>query len=205
MVGDNLNANTVSDDLTLLLESVVIGLDDLGEAELSGDEDLLSSWELELGSSEGLLSVRNVLVGASDGQENLTNGDSCGLAKSLTEGTSHTLLESIGTSAGEHLVDSNDVPWVNSDSHVEVLSSDIGLHVLVAGNSGSLKSLRSDLLLLVANQMDAGWESIPLGLLLSDIVDSQLGVWHTSVESGLWIWLVLLVPVAPRWSSSHFN
>ena len=135
MVSDGLDTNTIWDDLTLLLESVVIRLNELGETELSGDEDLLSSWELELGSSEGLLSVWNILWVDSHGQEDLTNGDSCGLAESLTEGTSHTLLESIGSSAGEHLVDSNDVPWVDSDSAVETFSTNLGHHVLVASNS----------------------------------------------------------------------
>ena len=197
MHADGLDANSVWDDLTLLLESVVIRLNELGETELSGDEDFLSSWELELSSSEGFFGVWNILVLNSNREKNLSNGDSCGLAESLTEGTSHTLLKSIGSSAGEHLVDSNDVPWVDSDSAVETFSSDLGHHVLVTGNSRSLKSLRGDLLLLVANQMDAGWERIKLGLLLTNIVNSEFWVWYTSVESGFWIWLVLLISVAP--------
>ena len=204
VISDDFNTNTIGDNLTFLLESVVIGLKERGESEFSRDEDLLTTWELELSSSQGLLSVWNVLRLASNGQKDLTNGDSCTLAKSLTEGTSHTLLESICTSAGKHLVDSNDVPWMDSDSHVEVLSTAVGLHVFVASNSGGLKSFGGDLLLLVANQMDALGESFILGLLFTDIVDSKFWVWYTSVESGLWIWLVLLVPVAPGWSSSHY-
>ena len=135
VVGNGFDTNTVTNDLTFLLESVEIGLNMWGESELSGDENLLSSWELHLCSSEGLTSVGGVLWGNSDGHENLTNGDSCGLAKSLTEGTSHTLLESICSSAGKHLVDTNNVPWMSSDSHVEVFSTDGGHHVLVASNS----------------------------------------------------------------------
>ena len=135
MVSDGLDTNTIWDDLTLLLESVEIGLNMWGESVFSGDEDLLSSWELELGSSEGLLSVWDILWLHSDGKQDLTDGDSCGLAESLTESTSHSLLESIGSSAGEHLVDSNDVPWVDSDSAMEVLSTNLGHHVLVASDS----------------------------------------------------------------------
>ena len=203
MLGSDLDANAVWDDGSLLLESVVVRLDELGESELSGDEDLLSAWELELGSSEGLFGVFDVFGWASEGKEDLTDVDSCRLTKSLTEGTSHTLLESICSSARKHFVDSNDVPWVDSASHVEGLLTAVDGHVLVAGNSCSLKSLRGDLLLLVANQMDASWEFIELSLLLTNVVHSKLGVWDTTVESRLWIWLILLVPVAPRWSSWH--
>ena len=147
----------------------------------------------------------DILRIASAGKKDLTNVDSCGLAKSLTEGTSHTLLESICSSARKHLVDTDHVPWVHSDSHVEVLLTAPGDHVLVAGNSSSFKGLRSDLLLLVANQVDAGGESIMRSLLLADVVHSDLGVGHTSVESGLGVGLVLLVPVAPGWSSWHLQ
>jgi hypothetical protein len=126
VIGDDFNTNTIGDNLTFLLESVEIGFGDWGETVLSGDEDLLTARELELSSSEGFLSVLDVLRGSSNGQENLTDTDSCGLAKSFTESTSHTLLESICTSTREHLVDSNNMPWMDSDSHMEVLSTAVG-------------------------------------------------------------------------------
>merc|ERR1712194_833450 len=88
---------TPSSNLTTGCESVVIGLDELGETELSGDEDLLSTWELHLGSSEGLSGALDVFGGGSDGHENLTDVYSCRFTETFTEGTSHTLLESIGT------------------------------------------------------------------------------------------------------------
>jgi len=203
VVSDDPAADTIINDLTTGCESVVIGLDELGETELSGDEDLLSTWELHLGSSEGLSGALDVFGGGSDGHENLTDVYSCRFTETFTEGTSHTLLESIGTSARKHLVDSNDVPWVDSDSHVEVLSSAVDLHVFVTGNSSGLKSFGGDLLLLVANQMDAGSELVVGSLLPTDIVESELCIGDTSVESRFWIRLVLLVPVAPTWSSSH--
>ena len=197
MFGSDFDGNTVRDDLSFLLESVEDSLDDLGETVLSGDEDLLSARELELGSSEGLFGVFNMFKVASEGHQDLSDGDSCRLTKSFTEGTSHTLLESICSSARKHFVDSNHMPWMNSDSHMEVLLAAIDSHVLVAGNSSSLESFRSDLLLLVANKMDTGWEFCELGLLFTDVIHSKLGVWHTTIESRLWIWLVLLVSVTP--------
>ena len=155
VVSDDLNTDTITDNLSFFLEFVEVRLEELGETVFSRDEDLLSSWELELSSSQSFLGLWDVLRVDSYGQENLSDSDSGTLAETLTESTSHTLLESICTSTGEHLVDSNNVPWVDSDSHVEVLSTDIGGHVLVASNSGGLESFRSDLLLLVADQMDA--------------------------------------------------
>jgi hypothetical protein len=60
VLGNNLNTNTVVDDLLLLIESVVVRLNKISESEFSRDEDLLSAWELELRSSKGLLGVWNV-------------------------------------------------------------------------------------------------------------------------------------------------
>ena len=48
VLGDDLDVNTIWDDLLLLIESVVVRLDEVSETEFSGDEDLLSTWELEL-------------------------------------------------------------------------------------------------------------------------------------------------------------
>jgi len=99
VLSNDLDADTIGDDLAFLLESVVVSLDEVGESVLSGDENLLSAGELELGSSQGFLGVLDVLVSASHGQEDLTNANTSGLTESLTEGASHSLLESIGTSA----------------------------------------------------------------------------------------------------------
>ena len=197
MLSINLDMDTTWDDLTFLLESVVISLNEISETELSGDEDLLSSWELELGSSEGFLSVLDITWKGSNGHEDLTNVDSCRFTEWLTPSVSHTLLESISTSAGKHLVDSDCVPWMDSGSHVEVFFTNVLGHVLVACNTGSFESFGGNLFLFVANQMDAGWEIVMSCLLSSNIVDSELWIWDTSVESGFWIWLVLLVSVAP--------
>ena len=201
---DNLAVNTVSLDLTVLEEAVVVRLDVLGETELTGDENLLSAGELHLRTTESLLSKGNLLVGGSDGEEHLTDGDTSRLTKGLTEGTSHTLLESISTSAREHLVDADNVPRMDSDSEMEVLSTDVDEHVLVGSNTGSFEGLGGNLLLLVANHMDATGELSVLGLLLTAVVHSNLSVGDTTVETRLRIRLVLLVPVAPRGSSSHY-
>ena len=141
MVGDDPNVDSVGDDLSVLLELMELVLCELGESELSGDGDFLSAWEFEHGSSESLLGVLNICWADSDGQNNGTNVYSSGLTIGLTEGTSHTLLESICTSTTEHLIDSENVPWVDSDSHVESVLAGLGGHILVASNTGGFKSL----------------------------------------------------------------
>ena len=52
--------------------------------------------------------------------------------------------------------------------------------------------------------MDAAREIIPLGLLLTTIVETDLGVWHTTVVARLGVGLILLVSVATSGSSSNF-
>ena len=99
MLADDLDTDTIWDDLSFLLESVVISLNEMGESVLSGDENLHTAWELELGSSQGLLGELDMVETASDGHDDLSNLHSGRLTESLTESTSHTLLESISTSA----------------------------------------------------------------------------------------------------------
>ena len=132
MLTSDLHAVTIWDDLSLLLKPEIVTVDELGESVVSGNKDLLSSWELGLGQSESFFCLWDVLGLNSHGKKNLSDSDSCGLAKSFTEGTSHTLLESISSSAGKHFVDTDDVPWVNSDSHVEVVLSNVLDHISVA-------------------------------------------------------------------------
>jgi len=51
--------------------------------------------------------------------------------------------------------------------------------------------------------MDRVGEPIPVGFLASTVVESELGVGDTTVETRLRIWLVFLVSVALGGSSSH--
>ncbi len=49
----------------------------------------------------------------------MTNVDTSDGAVWLAPCTSHSSLQSIGTGARQHLVDSDDVVWVGSDSEME--------------------------------------------------------------------------------------
>ena len=67
---EGLDVDSVSLDLLLLLQLIESGHNVVGESVFTGNEHLLSSWELELGSSEGLLGVLDVMWGNSNGHEN---------------------------------------------------------------------------------------------------------------------------------------
>ena len=98
---------------------------ELSESPLVRNDDSLSSGEFVLGSSEGFQGGLDVLLIQSDGVEDWSDFDSGNLSVRLTKGLSHTGLESISSSTWQHLIDSDDVPWVDSASQVEVILSNV--------------------------------------------------------------------------------
>lgn len=60
-------------------------------------------------------------------KDNLADVDTGDKAVGLAEGTTHTSLKSIGTGARQHLVDTDDVVGVGTDTEVEGFLSG-GLH-----------------------------------------------------------------------------
>ena len=111
-------------------------------------------------------------VTAADRQEDLANVDTGDSAVGLTPGTTHTGLQSIGTSARQHLVDTDDVVRVGTDAQVEgVLATRLD-HVLVGANTGGFKSLGTQLLVLVGDEVDAERELIDTSTLAAKIEDS---------------------------------
>ena len=203
--GGELTVGSVWNNLSLLLEGDVLLAGEARESVLLGDVDLLSSWELELGTAEGLDDVVGVDVLATDGDEDLSNLDTGDVSDWLSEGSSHSGLESIGSGAGKHLVDADDVEWMDSHSHVEgVLSGHLG-DVLVGTDTGSLESLGGDLLELSGEEMDARWELINVSSLSSEIEDTETGIWDSTAEAGLDVWLSSTVSVALGWTATHFR
>lgn len=204
LLGEELDESSVLLDLSVLSSGHVLLSVEVGETPLLGDDDLLLAGELVSASSQTLDNGGLVVVLGSDGDQNLANVNTGGKTGGLTPGTSHTLGESIGTGTRQHLVDSQNVEGVGSNSHVEGISArDLG-DVLVGANSGGLQSLGRELLPLVGNEMDTQREVVDVGSLSAEIVDSDLGVGDGSVVSRLGEGLVLLISVALSGSSSHF-
>lgn len=141
LLRQELNVSTVVLDLTVSLLGNVFFSVERSETPLLRDDDLLLTWELVSGSSQTF--NNNVLVGVlgSGRHENLTNGDSGSQTVRLTPGTSHTLLQSISTSTRQHLVDSQNVEWVDSHSQVERISTRHLGDVLVGTDTSGFQSL----------------------------------------------------------------
>jgi hypothetical protein len=197
------NVDTLWDQSSSSLVLQVILLGELSETPVLANVDLLSAWELKLSSSEGLNGNGSLLLLGSDRHQDLTNVNSSCNHGWLTESSSHTGLESISTSTRKHLVDSDNVVWVSSDSQVEEILTGNLDHVLVASNTGSFEGLGSDLFVLIRNEVNSRWESVARRSLVTDVEDTELGVRDTSAVSGLGVWLVLAVAIATSWSSTH--
>lgn len=204
LLGEELDKSSVLLDLAVLSSGHVLLSVEVGETPLLGDDDLLLAGELVSASSQTLDHGGLVVVLGSDGNQNLANVDTGGKTSGLTPSTSHTLGKSIGSGARKHLVDSQHVEGVGSDSHVEGVSAGNLGDVLVGTDSGGLQSLGRQLLSLVGDQMDTQREVVDVSSLSAQIVDSDLGVGHGSVVSRLGEGLVLLVSVTLSGSSSHF-
>lgn len=180
---ENLDMNSAGNNATLLLELQVLLALEAGETPLLGDDDALLTSKLELGTTETLYHTGDILLTATNGHEDLADIDTSGNTNGLTKGTTHTGLETISTSAGQHLVDAENVEGVNTHAQVEtVLTSDLG-EVLVCADTSSLKGLRRYHLTLEGDHVHSGGESLDGGLLVSDIIDTDTGIGDTTTES----------------------
>ena len=146
---ESLNVRAITLDLSLLQESLEIRVNNRSETIFTGDENLLAARELELSSTEGLLSILDALGLCSDGDEDGADVDTGRFTEGFTVSVTHTGLKSISTGAGEHLVDADHMPRVNSDSNMETFLTSVVLHVLVSSNTGGFKSFGGDLFLFI--------------------------------------------------------
>lgn len=203
MVTQELDVGTIDLDTTLLAETDVLLAAQGGETPVLGDDDLLATGELVHGAAESLDGEVTVSVTGADREQDLANVHAGDGAVRLTEGTTHTGLETIGSGAGQHLVDTDDVEGVGADTEMETFLSS-GLHevpshivskfsnlfsiqrdILVGANTGGFESLGGQLLVLVGDHVHAGREVVDIGLLTSKIEDTDLWVGDTTVEAGL--------------------
>jgi len=203
LVAEELNVSTVDPDLALLaLLDVLVALE-RGETPHLGDNDLLATGELVLATHQSLEGGGAVRVTGSDGHEDLADVDTGNETVGLSEGTTHSGLQSIGTGARQHLVDTDDVVGVDTDTEMETFLSSNLDEVLVGANTGGLKSLGGQLLVLVGDEVDAEREVVYAGLLATEVEDPDLGIGYTTVEPALGVGLVLAVAVATGGTAGH--
>ena len=168
----------------------------LGETPLVGLDDQLASRELHLSATKRLESDLGVLILGTDAHHDLLDANTSDNTLRLTVRVTHTGLKSISTGARKHLVNTKNVERMSANSHVELIFSRVFDEVLVASNTGSLESLGGNLLLLVGKHVAAVREVVDMSLLVSDLVDSDLGVRHTTAVARLDVRLILAVTVA---------
>ena len=90
-------------------------------------------------------------VTSSQAHEDLADVDTGDSAVGLAPGTTHTGLQSIGTSARQHLVDTDDMVGVGTDAEVETVLSGVLDHVLVGADTGGFEGFRRKLFVFVGN------------------------------------------------------
>ena len=148
MLSSDLAVASVRDNLTLILQLTELAALHSGESPLVGNNHLLTSGKLVLGTTKCLQDVLLNGVPGADRQKDLPDADASNKTLRLTVCTSHTSLQTIGACARQHLVDTQHMPWVDTNTEMErVLSSSLG-DVLVARNTGSFKCLGAELFLL---------------------------------------------------------
>lgn len=181
VVGNVLQVATILDDTVAVTGLEVLLAAHVREAPLLRDDDLLATSELVTRATQRLDSVRTVSITRADRQKHLTNVDTGDKSVRLTKGTTHTRLQTVGTSARKHLVDTDDVVGVNAHTEVESILTCHLHHVLVGTDTSSFKGLRRNLLVFVTDKVDTERELIHRSLLATQIVDTDLRVRHTTV------------------------
>ena len=201
--GDLLHVLTAVLEATVLKALHELLLGDTGEAPVLGDDDDLTAGELHAGTAESLLGGLGLVLGGAEGQQDLVDADASSGHVGLTPGLAHTSLQTIGTGAGKHLVDADDVERVGTDAHVEAELATVLGHVLVGLDTGSLKSLGGDLLDFLGDAVDAGGELLDGGLTGTNVVVADTGIRNTTAEAALGVGLVLAVAVAASGTATH--
>ena len=175
----------------------------LGETPLLGNDDVLTTWELEGCTTESFDDVLLEHWLGTDGQEDLVNLDTSDWGFWLTVSTTHPGLETIRTCTGQHLVDTDKVEWVDTDTQVKGITTDVLDHVLVNDDTSSFQCVCRDLFEFTGDEVETKWERVGGFGLVTDIVNLQLCFWDTSQVTGLWIRLVLTITITTCWTATH--
>lgn len=200
---DKLNIRSIALDFTSVFLTFVLKSGEGCEAPFVWNHDFLSSWEFIFGSSESLNSFLDAVFSDSNWVKDGTDFNSSNLTIGLSEGSSHTGLETISSSTWKHLVDTKTMPGVDSTSHVEVFLANVLSEILVGSDTGGFESFRRNLFDFIRNDVHNIGEHVHIAFLLSNIVDSDLRIWNTSIVARFRIGFASTTPVATSWSSTH--
>lgn len=122
-MAEELDVGTVDLNTALLPHGNVLFTTERSETPVLADDDLLAAGELVHRAAQSLDSGGTVGVTSTDTDENLADVDTGNDTVGLSEGTTHSGLESIGSGARQHLVDADDVVRVGTDAEMETFLS----------------------------------------------------------------------------------
>ena len=123
LVPQELNVCTIHQNPAFLLQFDVFIPLQRCESPILADNDLLAAWKLVRRSSQSFNSRSAMRITSSDGEEDLTDVDTSDSSVRLSPRATHTSLQSIGTSAGQHLVDSYDMVGVSANTEMKAFLS----------------------------------------------------------------------------------
>merc|ERR1719161_3508012 len=121
VAAQRLHVHALRDQAALGLVLLVVLLLERREAVVVRDVDLLAARDLALRTAQGLAGGLALVLTGSDRQEDLADVHTGNRAVGLAEGTTHTSLETICTSARQHLVDTQHVEGVRANAEMEGL------------------------------------------------------------------------------------
>mmetsp|Transcript_2999 Transcript_2999/g.4936 ORF Transcript_2999/g.4936 Transcript_2999/m.4936 type:complete len:215 (+) Transcript_2999:266-910(+) len=176
----HLNNITISSQLSILSHPNIILTFILGKSPLETLQNLLPSSKLELSTTDGLNNVWLGGILSTNRKKNLSNINTGGNTNGLTVRMPHSTGKPISSSARKHLVGTDNMVGVDTDTNVVGILSNGVDQMLVNGNTACLKCLRGDLLLLVTDQVCHKREKVHGSLLGSHVVDTDLGLGHTT-------------------------
>ena len=119
LVPEELNVGTIHQHPAFLFQLDVFISFQWRETPILANDDLLATWELVHGSSESFDSSSTVRVPCSYGKQDLANVNTSDSSIRLSPRTTHSGLQSIGTSAGQHLIDPDDMIGMSANTEME--------------------------------------------------------------------------------------
>lgn len=102
----------------------------------------------------------------------------------------------ISSGTRQHLVDPNNVEWMDTHTNVELIFAAMLDQVFVAANTSGFQSFWAQLFVFIGHQMHTQREILDGGFLSAQIENTDFWVWHTTTEPRFWIRLIFAIAIA---------
>jgi len=205
VVVDDFAVRSIGNDFSFFLKFGVFISSVLCESPFARNDDLLTTRELELGATESFDDVVRVRVFASNGNQNLSDANASNSSVGFSKGATHSSLESISSGTRKHFINSQHMPRVNADSHVEGVLSGHLCDVLVRANAGGFEGFGGNLFDFSRQHVNTAGKFVDEGLLTSKIVDAKTRIRDTTTETGLNVRFAPTITITSCRPSTHWR